>query len=55
MTWKTTNIHLMKGNVMAVYGDSALFFWVKPTRVSVNLQENKTHYLLNSLHKNIED
>ena len=26
MTWKTSNIHLMKGNVFAVYGDIALFF-----------------------------
>lgn len=26
MTWKTSNIHLMKGDVFAVYGDSALFF-----------------------------
>lgn len=26
MTWKTTNIHLMKGSILAVYGDSALFF-----------------------------
>ncbi|CBK73601.1 hypothetical protein CIY_06980 [Butyrivibrio fibrisolvens 16/4] len=25
MTWKTTNIHLMKGSILAVYGDSALF------------------------------
>ena len=24
MTWKTTNIHLMKGSILAVYGDSAL-------------------------------
>lgn len=26
MTWKTVNIHMMKGDVFAVYGDSALFF-----------------------------
>ena len=26
MTWKTTNIHLMKGSILAVYGDSALIF-----------------------------
>lgn len=26
MTWKTMNIHLMKGDVLCVYGDSALFF-----------------------------
>ena len=26
MSWKTTNLHLMKGNFLAVYGDSALFF-----------------------------
>lgn len=26
MTWKTVNLHLMKGSILAVYGDSALFF-----------------------------
>lgn len=26
MTWKTENLHLMKGSVLAVDGDSALFF-----------------------------
>ena len=26
MSWKTTTIHLMKGNYLAVYRDSALFF-----------------------------
>lgn len=26
MTWKTENLHLMKGSILAVYGDSALFF-----------------------------
>ncbi len=26
MTWKTTTIHLMKGSIFAVDGDSALFF-----------------------------
>lgn len=25
MTWKTTNIHLMKGSYFRPYGDSALF------------------------------
>lgn len=26
MSWKTTTLHLMKGNCLAVYRDSALFF-----------------------------
>lgn len=26
MRWKTTNLHLQKGNKLAVYRDSALFF-----------------------------
>ena len=26
MSWKTVNLHLMKGAILAVYGDSALFF-----------------------------
>lgn len=25
MSWKTTTLHLMKGNCLAVYRDSALF------------------------------
>ena len=25
MSWKTTTLHLMKGNYLAVYRDSALF------------------------------
>ena len=28
MRWKTTNLHLQKGNKLAVYRDSALFFQV---------------------------
>ena len=26
MTWKTINMHLTKGSIFAVYGDSAPFF-----------------------------
>ena len=26
MSWKTVNLHLMKGAILAVYGDGALFF-----------------------------
>ncbi len=26
MSWKTVNIQLMNGCILAVYGDSALFF-----------------------------
>lgn len=34
MRWKTTNLHLQKGNKLAVYRDSALFL------------NTKRHYLL---------
>ena len=40
MRWKTTNLHLQKGNKLAVYRDSALFFRKTVSKIkNVNMKK----------------